>query len=220
MPAASSNIVKKETRDNVENIQLGNLDATEMKAAVEVIVRGMRDNPVIVAALGEDSAIREKKLRRLFGTVAAAEVLGRDRDILAARGPDGSILGVCGIMTPGRCQPELGRQLRLAPAMLTLGPRSAGRTMKWLGIWSKHDPDERHWHLGPVAVDAHLQGRGIGSKLMRAFCARMNAAGEVAYLETDKEINVRFYEKFGFEVVGEEEVLGGPNWFMTRRPRD
>ena len=56
--------------------------------------------------------------------------------------------------------------------------------MKWLRTWSKHDPDERHWHLAPVAVDAHLQGRGIGSKLMRDFCARMDAAGEIAYLET------------------------------------
>jgi len=89
--------------------------------------------------------------------------------------------------------------------------------MKWLGAWSKHDLEERHWHLGPVAVDAHLQGKGIGSKLMQAFCAQMDAVGEVAYLETDKESNVRFYERFGFEVVGEEEVLGVPNWFMIRR---
>jgi len=49
------------------------------------------------------------------------------------------------------------------------------------------------------------------------FSARMDAAGEDAYLETDKPINVRFYERFGFEVVGEQEVLGVPNWFMVRR---
>jgi len=100
--------------------------------------------------------------------------------------------------------------------VLALGPRSAGRTMKWLGTWSKHDPEKRHWHLGPVAVDVHLQGRGIGSMLMRAFCERMDAAGEDAYLETDKPENVRFYERFGFEVVGEEEVIGVANWFMMR----
>ena len=52
---------------------------------------------------------------------------------------------------------------------------------------------------------------------MRIFCAQMDAAGEDAYLETDKEINVRFYERFGFEVVGEQEVIGVPNWFMLRR---
>ena len=47
--------------------------------------------------------------------------------------------------------------------------------------------------------------------MMQAFCARMDAAGEDAYLGTDKPINVRFYERFGFEVVGEEDVLGVPN---------
>ncbi len=70
-----------------------------------------------------------------------------------------------------------------------------------------------------MAVDAHLQGIGVGSKLMRSFCAKMDAAGEDAYLETDKPENVRFYERFGFEVIGEKEVLGNSNWFMLRRPQ-
>jgi len=203
-------------KDGAKRLEIEALNPAEMGKAVEVIVRGMRDNPNIVAAFGGDPDVRYRQLLRLFGAMAASEVPGRDRDILVARGRDDSILGVCGMMPPGRCQPGLGRQLRLAPSLLALGPGSAGRTMKWLGAWSGHDPGERHWHLGPVAVDAHLRGRGIGSELMRAFCEKMDASGEVAYLETDKEINVRFYEKFGFEVVGEEEVLGVPNWFMTR----
>ena len=205
---------------SLEGLEIGDLDAAQMGAAVGVIVRGMRDNPNIVAALGEDPTTREKRLRRLVGAMAAAEVPGRDRDILAARGPDGTILGVCGMMPPGRCQPGLGRQLRMLPTLLALGPRSAIRTMGWLGAWSKRDPEERHWHLGPVAVDVHLQGMGIGSRLMKVFCARMDAAGEDAYLETDKPVNVRFYERFGFEVTGEQEVLGVPNWFMTRRAEE
>jgi hypothetical protein len=55
--------------------------------------------------------------------------------------------------------------------------------------------------------------------MMSVFCARMDAAGEAAYLETDKEINVHFYERFGFRTTAEESVLGTPNWFMTRRAR-
>jgi ribosomal protein S18 acetylase RimI-like enzyme len=203
--------------DGTVDLQIRALDAADIAEAVEVIVRGMRDNPNVVAALGQYPGVRHRRLLRLFGTMAAAEVPGRDREMLAARGPDGSIVGVCGIVPPGRCQPGLGRQLRLAPSLLALGPRSAKSTMKWFGTWSKHDPDERHWHLGPVAVDAHVQGRGIGSKLMQAFCAKMDATGEVAYLETDKDVNVRFYERFGFEVVNQEEVLSVTNWFMIRR---
>jgi hypothetical protein len=36
---------------------------------------------------------------------------------------------------------------------------------------------------------------------------------------TDMRENVRFYEQFGFEVVGEHTVLSATNWFMIRRPR-
>jgi ribosomal protein S18 acetylase RimI-like enzyme len=207
----------KDRAISLEALEIGSVGAAEMEEAVGVMVRGMGDNPNVVAALGQERERRHGKLLRLFGAMAAAEVPGRDRDVLAARGPDGSILGVCGMMPPGRCQPGPERQLRLLPALLTLGPRSARHTMSWLGAWSKHDPDDRHWHLGPVAVDAHLQGMGVGSMLMQVFCERMDDAAENAYLETDKEINVRFYEKFGFEVTGEDEVLGVRNWYMFRR---
>ena len=201
----------------VEGFEVGALDASEVGEALGVLARGMRDNPVHVAAFGGDPARREKDLQRLFG--AAFAVMGLHEHMLVARAGDGRIVGVCGMMPPGDCRPGSGRQLRMLPGLLRIGPRAAGRTMRWMGAWAKRDPDGRHWHLGPVAVDAHLQGAGIGSKLMRVFCARMDAAGEDAYLETDKPENVGFYERFGFEVLGEAEVLGLPNWFMLRNAK-
>jgi len=124
---------------------------------------------------------------------------------------------VCGMMPPGNCLPDFRQRLRLLPTLLSIGPRAVGRMMRWLGVWEKHDPEERHWHLGPLVVDAHLQGMGVGSRMMQVFCAQMDAAREDTYLETDKRENVRFYERFGFEVVGEQEVLGVTNYFMLRR---
>jgi hypothetical protein len=41
---------------------------------------------------------------------------------------------------------------------------------------------------------------------------------ETGYLETDKRDNVGFYERFGFEVIGDERVGGVPNRFMRRQP--
>jgi hypothetical protein len=52
---------------------------------------------------------------------------------------------------------------------------------------------------------------------MEAYCVRVDAAGGDAYLETDKPANVRFYERFGFEVIGDQEILGVTNWFMLRQ---
>ena len=208
-------VEKSASRSPLEAMEIGALGASGVGEALGVLARGMRDNPVDVAAFGEDADLRGRRLHRFFG--AAFAVMGLQEHMLVARSEDGTIVGVMGMMPPGDCLPGPGQQLRMLPALLQNGPRAAGRTMKWLGAWGKRDPEERHWHFGPLAVDAHLQGMGIGSKLLRVFCARMDAAGEDAYLETDKAINVRLYERFGFKVVSEEAVLGVTNWFMLRR---
>lgn len=196
-------------------IEVGGLRVSERDEALGVLVRGMRDNPVHVAVFGDDAALRERRLRRLFAAVFT--VMRLDQDMLVARDEDERIVGVCGALAPGACKPKPAEMARLMAPLFASGPRAAMRTLRWTGAWAGHDPGERHWHLGPVAVDAHLQGMSIGSMLMSVFRARMDAAGEDAYLETDRKINVLFYERFGFEIVAEENVLGTPNWFMTRR---
>jgi ribosomal protein S18 acetylase RimI-like enzyme len=181
-----------------------------------VVVRGMRDNPQHVAALGPDPAARESSLRRMFAILAKRPQY-YNHSIVAVL--DGEIVGVCGLVEPGQCQPSGSESLRMMPGMLLLGVGKLRRVLTWLGAWAKLDPETPHWHIGPVAVDAHLQGQGVGTSLMTACCNHLDVAGGVAWLETDKEINVRFYQKFGFEVVTEQEVLGVRNWFMSRQPR-
>ena len=203
-------------REWLDGLEIGALDPSSNKEVLGVLARGMRDNPLHVAAFGNDPEIRQKTFYRLM----SGAITSRDfSHTLVARSEDGAIVGVCGMMPPGECQPDLRGQLLFMPTLVRIGVRSSGRVMRWMGTWGKHDPQGRHWHVGPLAVDAHLQGRGVGGRLMQVFCAQMDAAGDDAYLETDKEINVRFYERFGFEVVDEEEVLGVTNWFMHRTGR-
>ena len=203
-----------EERAWLDGLEIGPLDPSGVDEVVGLLSRGMRDNPVHVAAFGDDSETRQRKLRILMSAAFRVRDLSH---AIVARDEEGAIVGVCGMMYPGRCRPDLRQQLLLLPTLLRLGPRSAGRAMSWLGVWGEHDPEERHWHLGPLAVDAHLQGLGVGGRLMQVFCAQMDAARDDAYLETDKPINVRFYERFGFRVVGEADVLGVKNYFMIRK---
>ena len=88
----------------------------------------------------------------------------------------------------------------------------------WRANWGAHDPAEPHWPLGPFAVRANAQARGIGSHLLEAFLELVDKCEGMAYLETDTAGNVRFYERFGFERVGRDEVLGVECTFMSRRP--
>jgi len=88
-----------------------------------------------------------------------------------------------------------------------------------MSAWAKYDPAEPHSHLGPVAVDPELQGRGVGSMLLAEYCQRLDQRTMLSYLETDKPENVRLYQRFGYHVTAEAEVLGVTSWFMTRVPK-
>ena len=90
------------------------------------------------------------------------------------------------------------------------------RKSVWFKEWAKHDPVDRHWHLGPIGVLPTHQGVGVGSSLMDRFCKEVDACRAKAYLETDFDKNVRFYEKFGFNVVAESEIFGVKNRYMLR----
>ncbi len=198
--------------DALEVVDLG---APDLPEAVDVLARGMRDNPLHVAAFGPDPERRVRLIQAAFRSVFATFV--HQAPFGLRRG--GALVAVTGVAPPGTCRPSIGQRLRMAPTMARFGPRTAMRSGRWLAEWARHDPDEAHSHLGPLAVDSTLQGQGIGSVLLAEYCRRVDSAGEVAYLETDKPANVRFYKRVGFQVVLEAEVLGVPNWYMRREPR-
>ncbi|MDQ6914562.1 MAG: GNAT family N-acetyltransferase [Actinomycetota bacterium] len=197
-------------------VQVRDLRPAELPEAVGVLARGMRDNPVHVAAFGPDPERRRRALTRLFGGLFRVMTA---QSPLCALDEAGTMVGTTGVFPVGTCRVTVGKRLRFMPVLVPLGPATLWRVTTWLDAWARRDPDEPHSHLGPLAVDAHLQGHGIGSQIMREYCARLDAGGELGYLETDKAANVRFYERFGYSVMDEAEVLGTPNWFMQRPPR-
>ena len=92
------------------------------------------------------------------------------------------------------------------------------RKSHWLNEWARHDPLDQHWHLGPVGVLPSHQGKGIGTKLLSRFCQEVDACLSAAYLETDTDKNVRFYERFKFEIVKKTEIFDVKNRYMRRNP--
>lgn len=178
-----------------------------------VLARGMRDNPIHIAALGSDPGRRVRLLTRLFELLLAT----MDNTPLAGR-RDGEVVGVVGMAGSPACMPSAMQMLRFAPLLPACGPATAARIARWLRAWSRLDPQEQHSHLGPVAVDLGLQRQGIGNQMMTAYCSLLDGTGQLGYLETERPGNVAFYQRHGFETSAEAEVLGVPNWFMRRRP--
>jgi ribosomal protein S18 acetylase RimI-like enzyme len=197
-------------------VEVRDLRPDEFAVVVPLLARGFRDNPIPTSLFGRDPERRRQCLEMMFG--------GLFRVILAGQPPlvalDGeTIVGVAGIAAPGTCQPTNAQRLRLVPSMLPTGFGSILRTVRVSAAWGKLDLTEPHSHLGPLAVDAHLRGRGIGTQILHAYCRRLDEANLTGYLETETEDNVRLYTRFGFKVIAEQRVVDVPNWFM-RRPSE
>ncbi len=193
------------------------LTEDDLPAAAAVLGEGMRDNPIHVRVFGENTDERQVALTRLFRAA-----LGRIRKQGSIEGAfeDGRLVALCGRMPPGGCQIGFAQRLSFLPTLLAANPLTTVlRIFSWAAAWGKEDPSTPHWHLGPVGVLRSHQGKGIGRALLGAFCARMDQEGSDAYLETDKEVNVTFYEKAGFQVVLRKDVLDVPCWFMSRPPK-
>jgi GNAT superfamily N-acetyltransferase len=82
-------------------------------------------------------------------------------------------------------------------------------------------PSEPHWYLGVLGTHPDWQRRGIASAVLAPVLALCDSDGLPAYLETQKESNVPFYRRHGFEVIATKQLSNGaPNvWLMWREVR-
>lgn len=122
---------------------------------------------------------------------------------------------------PDRWKLTAGEQLRMAPGSMAALRGRARLGLSVLHALEKHHPTEPHWYLQVLGTEPASQAKGIGGALMAPVLERCDADGTPAYLESSKEWNVPYYERFGFEVT-EEMVIphGGPTlWAMWRDPR-
>jgi ribosomal protein S18 acetylase RimI-like enzyme len=90
-----------------------------------------------------------------------------------------------------------------------------------MGRFQREHVPEPHWYLLILGVDPEMQGRGLGSALVKEGLDRADETHRPCYLETSEERNVGFYERHGFVVVGTAPLGKGgpPGWAMRRDPR-
>ncbi len=115
-------------------------------------------------------------------------------------------------------------ELRALPTMLfATGLSRLGRLMAVQSDMDKNHPVARpHAYLWFLGVAPAAQGHGVGSALLRHANARLDAAGEPAYLETQTERNIALYKRHGFEVISEHRPRPDAPllWSLWREPRD
>ena len=80
-------------------VEVRDLAPDDLATAVGVLARGMRDNPMHVAAFGDDAEARRRYLERVFTCLFRVK---SSQAPIGAYGDDG-LLGVTGIEPGGHC---------------------------------------------------------------------------------------------------------------------
>jgi GNAT superfamily N-acetyltransferase len=123
-------------------------------------------------------------------------------------------------LPPGKWHLGLLEQLRLAPGMIA----ATGRRLPWimmaLATVESNHPKAGHEYLAFVGLEPELQGKGLGTALLRPVIERCDRDGVPAYLEASSPRSRTCYLRQGFEVTEEFEFPRGgpPSWRMWREP--
>jgi predicted N-acetyltransferase YhbS len=170
--------------------------------------RAMINLPENIAVFQGHRRRMEAVFKIMFQRMPGQVLLAKDQ---------GQIVGVTRMVEWPHCrQTSPLDKIKLLPSMIKALRSTLPRALKFLSVWEKHDPRKSHWHLDPLAVMPERQGQGIGSQLMKCFCDHLDHLGAAGYLETGTTENVRFYEGFGFSVIGEAPIYGVTTWLMWR----
>ena len=123
---------------NGSTVEVRDLRRGEIGAAVALLARGMRDNPLHVAAYGADPERRRRSIERTFSTLF--RVFDAQQPICALDG--GMLVAVTGVAPAGTCQPTAIQiqRLRSLSNLIAIGPGAAARVGKWLAAWASTTP--------------------------------------------------------------------------------
>jgi ribosomal protein S18 acetylase RimI-like enzyme len=185
----------------------------DVDALGAVLGRAYADDPVWSWVYPQ--ADRSRRLARMFRALLRAT---RDRGatVLTDEATRGAAIWQ---RSNNRGLGPLGN-LRMGAAMVV----GRGRIRRGLAVMraiERCHPEPPHWYLAVLGTDPAHQGEGVGSALIRQVLDDPANSGQPAYLETETAANVPFYERHGFEVIGELDVPGGgPHlWLMWRDPQ-
>jgi ribosomal protein S18 acetylase RimI-like enzyme len=199
------------------NLSIGPISAVERARTVDVLARAFRDNPLNVAVIGAENPGRRLRSNG-FGTRMLLSVAEPWGEVWVARSGEGVVGALIGTPPNAYPLPPPPFAFRIR-CLLGQGWRVARRwSMAFEALEALH-PVEPHRYLGTLGVDPDQHGRGVGTALLQHWVARADDDAVGVYLETDLSRNVAFYQREGFAVLREVEILGVPVWCMQRPAR-
>lgn len=203
------------------SLHLLDLDKPTLGEVAAVAAAAFADDPFFQFLMPSEGT-RRRALRIFFrSSVSEARHVAV---VHGARDASGRLVGVAAFVPPGGWPlPVMAqvRQLGSALSAMIPRPRALLDGSRYLFAIESIHPKGELWYLMLLAVDPSAQRGGIGGALQSQVYPQADAEGLDSYLETQKEANLAYYRRFGYEMEKElRPVKGGPPlWTMRRAPR-
>lgn len=192
----------------------------ELSDAALVAARAFHNDPFF-EYLDPDGVTRARGLALFWRASIVAASTAAGVRMTGARDRDGRLVGLSVVLPPGGYPfPALSQARQLAGALraMIIKPPALVRGTRYLFAIEKAHPKDRLWYLFLLVVDPAVQRGGIGTLLQQEMLEQADAEGLDCYLETQKQENVAYYRRFGYEVDQElRPVPSGPPLFTMRR---
>jgi predicted GNAT family N-acyltransferase len=199
----------------VAEIELRPIVRADVRSLSRVLARAFYTDPVMNYLLPGDKA-RAKALPPMFATLTRNHFIARGGSEVASR--DG-VIGAAALWDPpGLRKSSRIEELRMMPTLTrhfysrTEQTKTLGRRME------EAHPEEPHWYLMVIGSDPSVRGKGLGRALMVSRLDRCDAERAPAYLEASEMSLVPYYNRFGFEQIGEIDIPDGPTMVPMWRP--
>ncbi len=194
------------------------LDKNQIKAAGEVLGRALRDDPVSV----HDIPDKEKRHAVMKYVFQMTSCLGVKFGETHATSPNLEGIAVWLPYINKEFKMILNIGCLLKSKIYKMGSQASKRIKPIeeynTKVHREFAPSD-HWYLQTLGVEPIHQGKGYGSLLMEFMLEKIdNSKPLPVFLETSTEINVKFYKRFGFEVMKEGIIpdTDVEQWYLLR----
>ena len=193
------------------------LTSNDVDAAADVLVRAFFNYPMLTWLMPDDAHRRATLPTFLRASVRWGLLMD---EVYGASDP---LTGVAIWAPPGLRDADLDPDdsfVHYADVLAALGPGAAARHERFLS--EQHtirdgEIGERTWYLAWLGIDPASQRSGVGGALLRHMFDLLDPEGVDTYLETEKAINVPYYERHAFGVLTQGVISGGGPKFWTMR---
>ncbi len=199
--------------DSVESAAMADAEfavvsEVERERAIRVLVSAFQDDPVERWLYPEDAGYRQH-----FPAFIAA--FGGDAFHDGTVWRRGDFEAVAFWFAPGR---EPNGDAVVQVLVETTAVSVHADSFATLEQMAEGHPAAPHWYLPWFGVERALQGKGVGTHLIRRCLDVVDESGQPAYLETPNPRTVPFYERAGFSVTGTAQAGACPPITMMLRP--